>query len=139
VARLAMQYSFRVRGKLARNDIPAYECNAEILALARPNSIIADAGFPSKLTEYLAAGRPVVTTKVGEIPEYLKDGENAFLSEPDSVEAFAEKLDYVLANYEFAMNVARKGKELTTTIFNYNYQVKRMIPFIESIQLERGK
>lgn len=130
---LALQKRVIFLGVLSRNDIPAYECNAEVLALSRPRSIIADAGFPSKLTEYLAAGRPVVTTKVGEIPHYLEDNVSAFLSEPGSAEAFADKLNYVLTNYEFAKNVAGKGKELTSTVFNYNYQAKRMITFIESI------
>ena len=120
-------------GRLSRNDIPAYVCNAEVLALARPKSLIADAGFPSKLTEYLAAGKPIVTTKVGDIPIYLKDNENAFLSEPGNVKAFAEKLDYVLTNYEFARNVGEKGKELASSVFNYNHQVKRMISFIDSL------
>ncbi|HEY5123882.1 MAG TPA: glycosyltransferase, partial [Ignavibacteria bacterium] len=40
-------------GQLSRIVVPAYLSNAKILALARPQSIIADAGFPSKLTEYL--------------------------------------------------------------------------------------
>ena len=120
-------------GKLSRNDIPAYLCNANILALARPKSIVADAGFPSKVTEYLATGKPVVTTKVGEIPVYLKDNENAFLSEPDSVEGFAEKLDYVLTNCELALNVGKNGKVLTTTVFNYSYQAKRILYFISTL------
>src|SRR5665647_438166 len=45
-------------GQIARIEIPAYLNNAKILALARPKSIVADAGFPSKLTEYLATGKP---------------------------------------------------------------------------------
>jgi glycosyltransferase involved in cell wall biosynthesis len=95
--------------------------------------MIADAGFPSKLTEYLATGVPIVITKVGEIPLYLKDNINAFISESDSVDAFASKLDFVLNNYEFAKQIASKGKELTNTIFNYNYQAKRIIQFIETL------
>ena len=118
---------------MSRDKIPAYLNNAKILALARPKSLVADAGFPSKLTEYLATGIPVVVTEVGEIPVYLKDNENAFISQPDSVDAFAEKLDFVLGNYEVAKKVALKGKELTRTIFNYNYQAKRMIGFINSL------
>jgi glycosyltransferase involved in cell wall biosynthesis len=123
-------------GVLSRYDIPAYECNAEILALARPKSIIADAGFPSKLTEYLAAGKPVVTTMVGEIPSYLEDNVSAFLSEPGSADAFADKLDFVLSNYEIAEKVAERGRELTSTTFNYRYQATRMISFIESLQVK---
>ena len=87
-------------GQQSRMVVPVYMTNAKILALARPSSLIADAGFPSKVTEYLATGKPVVVTNVGEISVYLKDNENAFLSEPDSIKAFAEKLDYVILNYE---------------------------------------
>lgn len=117
-------------GKLSRIDIPAYICNAKILALARPHSLIADAGFPSKLSEYLATGIPIVVTSVGEIPVYLKDSENAFLAEPGNIDAFADKLDYVLGNYKIAQQVGEKGKELTATVFDYNFQAKRMIDFI---------
>lgn len=120
-------------GPLSRNDVPAYMINAKILALARPTSIVADAGFPSKLTEYLACGRPVVVTRVGEIPVYLKDNENAFLAEPDSEQAFANKLEFVLKNYTFALEVSEQGMELTRTVFNYNYQAKRMLSFINSL------
>jgi glycosyltransferase involved in cell wall biosynthesis len=119
-------------GQMSRTEIPAYLNNAKILALARPRSIIADAGFPSKLTEYLATGNPVVVTEVGDIPVFLKDNENAFLSKPDSIEAFAEKLAFVLDNYKFAKEVARKGRDLTDTIFNYNYQSKRILDYIKS-------
>jgi glycosyltransferase involved in cell wall biosynthesis len=134
---LAMKLNIEKRviflGQLPRTEIPAYLCNAKILALARPESIVADAGFPSKLTEYLATGNPVVVTKVGEIPQYLKNNETAFLTEPGSIDAFANKLDFVLSNYEFAIRVGQNGKELTSTIFNYNFQSKRMITFIDSL------
>lgn len=122
-------------GQLSRDIIPSYLVNAKVLALARPRSRIADAGFPSKVTEYLAAGKPVIVTKIGEIPKYLKDNENAFLSEPDSVDAFAEKLDYVLGNYDIAKMVGSEGQKLTGNIFNYNFQSKRIIAFVDSLMV----
>jgi glycosyltransferase involved in cell wall biosynthesis len=121
-------------GQIARAEVPRYLRNAKVLALSRPASIVADAGFPSKLTEYLAAGNPVVVTKVGEIPNYLTDCINSFLSRPGSVEAFSDKLDFVLDNYEFAKKVALKGKELTSKIFNYNFQARRIIGFMNSLK-----
>jgi len=120
-------------GQLPRTAIPAYLCNAKVLALARPESIIADAGFPSKLTEYLATGKPVVVTKVGEIPVYLTDSVNAFLSNPNDIDDFTKKMAYVLGNYEIASEVGSRGKELTLTVFNYSFQSKRMISFINSL------
>lgn len=124
-------------GQLSRTDVPAYLTGAQVLALARPTSIIADAGFPSKLTEYLSTGKPVLVTQVGDIPIYLKDNENAFLSEPDSAEAFADKLRYILNNYEFALKVGSEGKRLTETIFNYNFQAVRMLEFIGTLRSKR--
>lgn len=121
-------------GQMSREDVPSYLTGAKVLALARPKSIVADAGFPSKLTEYLSTGKPVLVTKVGDIPVYLKDNENAFLSEPDSAEAFATKLRYILDNYDHALKVGRNGKRLTETIFNYNYQAVRMLEFIRLLQ-----
>jgi len=76
----------------------------------------------------------VVVTKVGEIPVYLKDNETAFLCEPDSVDAFAERLDYVLKNYEHALAIGIKGRELTSTVFNYSYQTRRISEFISSLR-----
>jgi len=109
VHKLALEDKVIFMGQVSRTLVPEYLGSAEILALSRPTSIIADAGFPSKLTEYLAAGKPVVVTRVGEVPLYLEDNVNAFLTQPDSVDAFAKKLDYVLSNQTTSHSGKSKG------------------------------
>ena len=133
VTRLDIEERVFFLGQLSRNEVPVYLTNAKILTLARPTSMVAEAGFPSKHTEYLATGLPVVVTDVGEISLYLRDKENVFLSEPNSIEAFATKLEFVLCHYNFARKVALKGQELTNTVFNYNFQAKRMREFVISL------
>jgi len=120
-------------GRINREDIPMYLCNASILVLARPTSLQAKGGFPSKLGEYLSTGNPVIVTKVGEIPEYLTDCENAFLSEPDSAKAFAEKLKFVLSNIKLAKKVGIEGRKVALKHFNYKIQAKRIINFIDEL------
>lgn len=117
-------------GSVKRDEMPPLLCGAKILALARPTSLQSTGGFPTKLGEYLATGKPVVVTKVGDIPKYLEDGVNAFLVEPDVNQAFAEKFDYVLSNYEDALKTAQRGKELTETVFNYKVQSKRIQDYL---------
>lgn len=121
-------------GQMSRTEVPVYMSGAAILALARPKSIVADAGFPSKLTEYLSTGKPVVVTSVGEIPYYLKDRENAIISRPDDVKDFADQLRFVMSNYDFALTVGSKGKELAETVFNYKVQATRMLDFIKCLK-----
>jgi glycosyltransferase involved in cell wall biosynthesis len=118
---------------LTRQEIIRYIIHSDILVMVRGNDMESQASFPCKLTEYLATSKPVVTVNVGEISDYLTDGVNSFLVEPGDCNGLAEKLDYVLNNYELALEIAQRGKQLTSTIFNYNFQAKRMIGFINSI------
>ena len=52
---------------------------ARVLALPRPAGSFSQAGLPTKVAEYLASGRPVVVTAVGDLPLYLRDGVDAYL------------------------------------------------------------
>jgi glycosyltransferase involved in cell wall biosynthesis len=86
--------------------------------LDRPQSRQAKYGFPTKLGEYLLTGNPVVVTSVGDIPLFLKDGESAYLVEPDNIEEFAAKLDYVLSHYEESKRVGQNGREVALKHFS---------------------
>ena len=122
-------------GKVDRDLIPDLLSNSKMLVLARPSSLQSSGGFPTKLGEYLTTGKPVVVTKVGDIPFYLIDNENAFLVEPDNNQEFANKIKYVLNNYDLALTVGAKGKEMTQKVFNYKVQSKIMINFLNSFYI----
>jgi glycosyltransferase involved in cell wall biosynthesis len=49
-------------------------------------------GTPATAIEALAAGRPVVATRVGGVPDVVRDGEDGFLVEPGDVEALGDRL-----------------------------------------------
>lgn len=118
---------------MPREEILKYIVNSDVLVMVRANNLKSQASFPSKLTEYLATGRPVISVNVGEISDYLADGVNAYIVEPGNTDQLAEKIDYVLTRYDSALETASRGKELVHKIFNYNYQAKRIIPFIDSL------
>lgn len=119
------------KGKIDREKIPQILSESSVLILPRPDSLQARNGFPTKLGEYLATGRPVVATSVGEIPNYLKDGENAFLAKPGDADSLTDKIFEVLQNYEFALKVGEKGKQIAEKYFNNVIQTKKIIDFIE--------
>jgi len=114
-------------GQVARREIPRYLSEATVLALARPSSQQADAGFPTKLGEYLASGRPVVVTETGDIAEYLRDGESAYLVPPSSVDAFAAKLRQVLGDLREAELVGQKGRLVAERWFDYRVASRRLV------------
>jgi glycosyltransferase involved in cell wall biosynthesis len=130
VVQLEIGNKVELLGYVSRAEIINYITHADILVMVRTNDLTSQASFPSKLTEFLATSRPVISVNVGEISDYLTDNVNAFLVEAGNTKALTEKINFVLNNYDFAKQVGAKGKELTTTIFDYNYQAKRMISFI---------
>lgn len=121
-------------GTASRDEIPPLLNNAKILALARPSSLQSAGGFPTKLGEYLSTGNPTIVTKVGDIPIYMEDNVNAFLVEPDDNKAFAEKIKFVLGNYENAKVIAESGKRLVYSTFNYKKQAKRIEAFLNTMR-----
>jgi glycosyltransferase involved in cell wall biosynthesis len=133
ISKYNLEKRILLTGRLHRDLVPAYLNNAVLLALARPDTIRSQGGFPTKLGEYLSTGRPVVCTAVGEIPNYLSDCENAFLVEPNDVRKFADKLQFVLNNLAIAEKVGRAGQKLALDVFNYKVQSKRMHEFLESL------
>lgn len=120
-------------GKVSRDDMPGYLCYAEALLLARPNSKQAEGGFPTKLGEYLATGKPVILTNTGEVGYFLKDGVNAFIAEPGSIDSFVSKIGLVFSNYEMALEVGRKGELLVQKEFNYLHEALKLEKLIEEL------
>lgn len=109
--------------------MPQELVNAKILALSRPQNKQNDNGFPTKLGEYLLTANPVILTSVGEIPVFIKDGENGYLAIPGDAQSFADKLSYVADNYELACEVGKKGKQLAFKEFSYQKQVARVFNY----------
>lgn len=133
IEKLGILSKIEFTGFVHRNEIPLLLKKSSILVLARPDNIQAKGGFPTKLGEYLATGRPVLVTAVGDIPDYILDGVNGFLAKPGSVENFAEKLILVLSNYSESERIGIEGKKLTQKDFDNVFQSGRVMEFVQKL------
>lgn len=127
VESLRLQKQVKFTGVIKAQDMPQMLKNATIVALARPESLQAQCGFPTKLGEYLLSENPVVVTKVGDIPLFLRDKETALISPDRNPEAFASKLIWVFEHPEEAKEIGRKGAQVAMNEFNYHTEAKKMI------------
>ena len=100
-----------LNGKVNYHEVPKILSEAYILVTSQPKTRRAQGGFPTKLGEYLMSGTPTVLTNVGEIGNYIKDGENAYLVEPSNPKQYADKLEFIINNYQTALNVAELGRQ----------------------------
>lgn len=78
---------------LPYNDLVAYYKKAEALLIPLRNNIRDTARFPNKICEYLASRGILITTNVGEIPQYFKDGVNAIVADRYGVDELTKVFD----------------------------------------------
>lgn len=111
-------------GSVDRDSIPKLLFSAKILVLARPDSLQARGGFPTKLGEYLASGQPVIVTRVGEIPKILLEDQVYFINPLNLVAELAAKIDFILSNYAEALKIGANGKK--AAIKNFSLESNRI-------------
>jgi len=69
-------------------------------------------GLPMALMEALAAGVPVVATRVSAVPELIRDGETGLLAEPGDAADLSRAIRLVLADPESARRRSETGRAL---------------------------
>lgn len=65
---------------------------------------------PNVIIEAMAAGLPVVGTRVGGIPELVADGETGLLVNPGDPESLADALVRLLSDEQLGSEMGRKGR-----------------------------
>jgi glycosyltransferase involved in cell wall biosynthesis len=73
------------------------------------DTLTARAQFPLKLTDGMSMAKPILSTRVGDIPDIL--GNTGFLVDPHSPDQLAEKLDWILQNLDPANDRGRQARE----------------------------
>lgn len=131
IANYGLQERIHRIGVLSREQIPVFIGNATLLVLSRPDSRQAQGGFPTKLGEYLATGKPVCVTRVGEIPDYLEDNMSAFMAEPGDVDSFAEAMNRALCDNNNACRVGANGQKVAEKEFNALTQAHKLSVFFK--------
>lgn len=78
---------------------------------------------------------PVVVTKVGDIPRFLKDGVSALLSEQCNPDDFSSKLIWALTHPKDAAIIGENGAKVALREFNSELKQKNYlyILFINSL------
>lgn len=75
-------------------------------------------GFPFVVLEAMAAGLPLIVTKVGALDEVLTENVNAFFVKTGEPDEIAEKIIFLFENEDIRRSIGRRNYELVKR--NYN-------------------
>ena len=84
--------------------------------------------------EAMAAGLPVVATRVGGIPSAVSHGVSGFLVEPHDPAALAQSLDRLLSDASMRRSMGQAGRTRALDLFS----AERIVPRIEELWLDAG-
>lgn len=119
IAGAGLEPYFRLPGH--REDIP------EILSFTDAAVIPSAAeGVPQFLLQAMAAGRPVIATGVGGIPEVITSGENGILIPPEDPRSLAEAVRLVLDRPEKAREMGSRAREAVEREFTLERMAERV-------------
>lgn len=128
---LDIRNSIEFTGLVPREQLIELLLCGDVMVLPRASGLFSEAGLPNKLGEYLASGKPVVTTNIGDIELYLQDRIDAYLVPPDDFQAFTDTLRYVLCHPNEAEIVGKNGLAAAQKYFDTHINCKRLINFIQ--------
>lgn len=131
----ASEFSDRIfyKGFIPSNEYQDLLNSCDIFCVIRDNSGAANAGFPSKLAEYLATGRAVIVTNVGDVSQHLIHKKNALIVEPESLTSLVDAINFLIDNPEKITAIGREGRLVAQEKFNNIKESDKLLNSLKAI------
>lgn len=113
-----------------RDDVPRILASADLYVTAAFHEALGQATI-----EAMAAGLPVVGTRVGGVPELVLNGETGLLVPPGDADALASAILELLADPERAKAMGQRGRDHVVERFS----LEKMVGSMEALYLSLGK
>ena len=75
-------------------------------------------GLGMAIMEAMGAGLPVVASRVGGVPDLVREGETGFMIPPDDVEKYAEKVLLLLKNDQLRQELGSNARHFAEKHLN---------------------
>jgi glycosyltransferase involved in cell wall biosynthesis len=111
----------RVRLLGLRDDVPAVLKAIDAFVLPTLEEALG-----TSFLEAMAMGKPVIGTRVGGVPEVIREGVNGLLVPPGDPQALGGAIVGLLSNIEAARAMGRAGRSIVEREFTVEHMCQRM-------------
>ncbi|HEU5460143.1 MAG TPA: glycosyltransferase family 4 protein [Pyrinomonadaceae bacterium] len=122
-------------GSVAHDRVPALLDACDILVA--PHVPLADGseffGSPTKVFEYMAMGKAIVASRLGQIGEVLTDQETALLVEPGNVRELSAAIVKFVESGELRTQVGARAREVAEREFTWKHNAQRVVDAYKSL------
>ena len=127
IERLNLQNRVVLPGAKPQREVRQRLAAANVFVL--PSVIDPEGGMdnlPTVIMEAMATGLPVVSTKIGGIPEMVVENETGFLLRPGDAVALADAIEKVINNLSLAQKLGQAGCERVQELFSIEKNVREL-------------
>lgn len=96
-------------------------------------------GSPLSVMEYMAAGKPVVATRVGGIPDLVDHGVHGLLVSPRRPEELADALSELLRDHDLRTKMGERGRLRQQREFSLDVLVRSIEDLYEELFQQTGR
>lgn len=121
------------KGFLSTSEYFSLLNQCDIFCMTRVNSSYANAGFPFKLGEFLATGKAIIATNVGDVSKYLFNNVNAILISPNSTVQLIEALLMLIEYPEKFKSLGVAGRKTAENYFDSEKVSMKLYAVLKSI------
>lgn len=125
--------SIELNINVPHNELISHYLAAELLIVPLRNELQDIAGFHHKIGEYTASGRPFMSTNLGEVKYYFRDGTSAILADEYNIDAYADKFRELLVSDINLEQIGQKGHQIGLEHLNYAVYSSQLKTFIMQI------
>lgn len=121
-------------------EVGRYICTADVCLALQPDFWWSPWGFhgsPMKLFDYMACGKPVVTTGVGQLGDLVRRHENGLICEPTGID-LREKLLYLKHHPEQAVQMGANSRQAVVDYYNWERAADETLHLFDAV-LERSR
>lgn len=124
---------FILAGRVPHEEIPMY-VNAMDIATAPYSCKEHTHGSSIKLFEYMAAGRAIVVSKLGQMGEVIDHGVTGMLVEVGNVQDLTEKLLYLLDRPDLRRELGVRAREAVLSEYTWHRNAERILSAYERVR-----
>ena len=134
--RLGVAHRVRFTGAVPHSEVPRYMDVADVAVATLPDTPQARTKSPLKVVEYMAAGRAIVASAVGEAVRFL--GDAGRLVEPGSAAALADAMADLLGDPYTASELGVAARERLRSHFTWMHTAENLERAYVRARIKRG-
>lgn len=118
-------------GYLSNEEYHNYLQGASLVIINKYNTMQNKYCFSTKLSEYMAAGKPIIITKVGEAMNWVTDGKDVLIVEPEDTHKLAITINRMLDNDDLRKKLGETARETCKESFDYKAYGSSLVHFFK--------